>query len=162
MFIYSFRASTLRFFAVIGLAVAALAALIIFVPAYDGDGYTDTVASVKYDGIKTNEDMVKFLEQFGYSVTGEPIESVDVTLPDEFDRVFSGYNELQKAQGLDLSKYRGKTVTRYTYEVTNYPGENNGTVWANVIVRKGRVIGGDICSSDPNGFVHGFEKLSTE
>ena len=162
MFIYSFRASTLRFFAVMGLAVASLAALIIFVPAYDGGDYTDTAASVKYDGIKTNEDMVEFLEQFGYSVSGEPIESVDVTLPDEFDRVFSGYNELQKAQGLDLTKYRGKTVTRYTYEVTNYPGENESPVWANVIVRKGRVIGGDICSSDPKGFIHGFEKPQTE
>ena len=157
MFIYSFRASTLRFFAVLTLAVAALAALIIFVPAYESDGFTDTAASVSYEDVETNEDRIKFLEQFGYTVSSEPIESVELTLPDDFDRVFSGYNELQKAQGLDLGKYKGKTVTRYTYEVTNYP-DAGGSVWANLIVRKDRVIGGDICSSTPNGFIHGFER----
>lgn len=162
MFIYSLRASTLRFFAVVGLAVAALAALIIFVPAYDGESPASTASSVKYDGIKTNEDMKSFLAQFGYTVSDEPVESADVTIPDEFDRVFSGYNELQKAQGLDLSKFKGKTVTRYTYEVTNYPGHRDGGVWANLIVRKGRVIGGDICSSDPTGFIHGFEMGGNE
>ena len=34
MFVYTCRAGTIRFFAVIVLAVAALAALVIFVPAY--------------------------------------------------------------------------------------------------------------------------------
>ena len=164
MFIYSFRASSLRFFAVITLSVAALAALIIFVPAYDPEGGADAAGistgitvSINYDKIKTNEDRINFLGQFGYTVVPDPVESTEVTVPRNFDRVFSGYNELQKAQGLDLAKYKGKTVTRYTYEVTNYDGED-GKVWANVIVYRNRVIGGDICSADPGGFIHGFAK----
>lgn len=163
MFIYSFRASTLRFFAVMGLAAAALAALIIFVPTYQPKEASPAVPSVQmkveYDKIKTNEDRIKFLGQFGYQVSREPVESVEVKVPADFDRVFSGYNELQKTQGLDLSKYKGKTVTRYTYEIENYPEDKNtggGKVWANLIVWRGRVIGGDICSADPSGFIHGF------
>ena len=158
MFMYSFRASTLRVFALLILAAGALAALIIFVPAYESEGYSDTAAKISYDKIETNEDRIAFLSQFGYKVSGDPIESVELTLPDDFDRVFSGYNELQKAQGLDLAKYKGKTVTRYTYEVVGYPGYEDEKVYANLIVRKNRIIGGDICSAEPNGFIHGFER----
>ena len=157
MFIYSFKASTLRFFAVLLLAATALVALIVFVPTYDSTA-SEAGVSISYDNVKTNEDRIKFLGQFGYNVSSEPIESVEVTLPDEFDRVFSGYNELQKAQGLDLSKYKNKQVMRYTYEVTNYPSAPQTKVWANVIVWRGKVIGGDICSADPSGFIHGFER----
>ena len=143
------------------LAVAALAALVIFVPAYQpvsaGADSSDEAVRISYDRIKTNEDRVKFLSQFGYEVSEDPLETVEITLPEKFDKVYAGYNELQKAQGLDLSKYRRKTVMRYTYEVKNYDGYNGGRVLANVIVYRGRVIGGDVCSADPQGFVHGFE-----
>lgn len=159
MFIYSFRASSLRFFALLLLAAGALTALIVFVPAYEPEQrYDDTAASISYDKIETNEERIAFLSQFGYKVSGEPIESVELTLPDDFDRVFSGYNELQKAQGLDLTKYKGKTVTRYTYEVTDYPGHEGERIYANLIVRKNRIIAGDICSAEPSGFIHGFER----
>ena len=67
------------------------------------------------------------------------------------------YNELQRGQGLDLAKYRGKEVTRYTFRVTNYP-DYKGDVMANVIVWHNRAVGGDICSSDVTGFIHGFER----
>lgn len=161
MFVYTCRAATIRFFAVIVLAVAALAALVIFVPAYQpvsaGADSSDEAVRISYDRIKTNEDRVKFLSQFGYEVSEDPIETVEITLPEKFDKVYAGYNELQKAQGLDLSRYRRKTVMRYTYEVKNYDGYNGGKVLANVIVYRGRVIGGDVCSADPQGFVHGFE-----
>ena len=162
MFIYSFRASSLRFFALLLLAAGALTALIIFVPAYEPQEYDSTVASISYEGIETNEDRIAFLSQFGYKVSGEPIESVELTLPDDFDRVFSGYNELQKAQGLDLTKYKGKTVTRYTYEVTDYPGREGEKIYANLIVRKNRIIAGDICSAEPSGFIHGFERAESQ
>jgi hypothetical protein len=71
--------------------------------------------------------------------------------------VFAAYNELQRTQGLDLTPYAGKTVERYTYTVTNYNGFD-GTVLANLLVYRGRVIGGDVCSADTNGFLHGFSK----
>lgn len=161
MFIYSLRASTLKFFAVICVSLAALIALIAFIPAYgsDGDGYVASGKDVdiQYDGIKTNEDRINFLKQFGWEVVNDPKESVEVTIPAEFDKIFTGYNEIQRRQGLDLSKYKKKNVMRYTYEVTNYEGAT-GTVYANILVYRGRVIGGDICSADVNGFIHGFEK----
>ena len=51
--------------------------------------------------------------------------------------------------------------TRYTYEVTNYP-DYDGTVYISLLVYKDKVVAGDVCSADVNGFVHGFEAPETE
>lgn len=161
MFVYSMKAGTLKFFGVICLSLALLITLIAFVPTL-ADGAIAANASgegsdYSYDKIKSSSDVVNFLSQFGWTVNGSAIECEDVTIPAEFDKVFAGYNEIQKEQGLDLSKYKKKKVTRYTMEVTNYEGYE-GRVFANVIVYRNKVVGGDICSADVSGFVHGFEK----
>lgn len=158
MFIYSLRARTLKLFAVICVALTAVITLIAFVPAYGAD--SEAVSKdmeIDYTGVKTNEDRIEFLRQFGWEVRAEPKETAEVTIPAEFDKIFTGYNEIQKRQGLDLSDYKKKKVMRYTYEVTNYTGAD-GVVYANILVYRNRVIGGDICSADVSGFIHGFEK----
>lgn len=161
MFIYSFRASTIKLVGVICVALTVLITLIAFVPTYAITSQTSATpeqsVNYSYDKIKSAEDAAAFLSQFGWTVTAEPIETKTVTIPAEFDKVFAAYNEMQKEQGLNLSKYKNKDVTRYTFSVTNYP-DYTGTVYANVLVYRNRVVGGDICSADVSGFVHGFEK----
>ena len=133
MFVYSLKASTLKFFAVVCVALTALVMMITFIPSYDGGEFkyitTGNEAEINYSKIKTNEDRIKFLEQFGWKVNENPVEEVEVTVPESFYKIFIGYNEIQKRQGLDLSKYKGKNVMRYTYEITNYEGES-GKVYA--------------------------------
>lgn len=158
MFVYSVRATTIKFFGVVCVALAALVTLVAFVPTYVAD---DTAAAVSdgeisYEKIKSAEDAATFLGQFGWQVDAASVQTVEVKMPEQFDKVFMGYNELQKRQGLDLSKYTGKSVTRYTFTVTNYK-DAEGTVYANVLVYRNRVIGGDLCSADVTGFVSGFE-----
>ena len=156
MFIYSLKASTLKFFGVIGIAVVTIAALIFFVPTYSSDTTAQIAAmneSISFDNVKSADDGIKFLSQYGWQVEVTPVEQCEITVPREFDKVMTSYNEIQKQQGLDLSKYCKKTAGRYTYKVTNYP-EYNGTVYANIIVYKNRVIAGDICSADAKGFIH--------
>lgn len=159
MFVYSMRASTVKLVGVICVALTVLITLIAFVPTYGIAGSTDADAEVtySYDKIKTVSDAAAFLSQFGWKVDPTPTEIKAVTIPGEFDKVFAAYNELQKAQGLNLSKYKSREVTRYTFRITNYEGYD-GTVLANVLVYRNRVVGGDICSADASGFVHGFEK----
>jgi hypothetical protein len=160
MFIYSMRANTLKFFAVICLALTALIALVAFVPTYvtnNDSVQAGASISYNYEKIKSNEDRINFLKQFGWEVESEPIKEQQVTIPKDFDKVFAAYNEIQRKQGLDLASFKKKTVMRYTYTVTNYP-DYEGEVYVNIIVYKNRVIGGDVCSADVNGFVHGFER----
>ena len=160
MFIYSFHANTIKFFAVICLALTALIALIAFVPGQVADYEYSMVgadASYNYEKIKSNEDRINFIKQFGWEVDPQALSEQEVQIPKEFDKIFSAYNEIQRRQGLDLSSFKKKNVMRYTYTVTNYPSYE-GTVDINILVYRNTVIGGDVCSADVNGFVHGFER----
>lgn len=157
MFVYSMRAGTVKLIGIVCVALTVLITLIAFVPTYTLSSETSANAEYNYEKIKTESDVVSFLSQFGWTVDPSPVEVKTVTIPAELDKIFAAYNELQKEQGLNLSKYKNKDVTRYTFAVTNYPSYE-GTVYANVLVYRNRVIAGDICSADPNGFIHGFEK----
>ena len=157
MFVCSVRAGTLRFAGVVTLALVALVALIALVPTDAAVAAMGDASEIRYENVRDNEARRSFLAQFGWQVSDTECESASVTVPAEFDKVFSSYNEMQKAQGLDLTSYRGRTVERYTYTVTNYEGYE-GTVYANLLVYRGRVIGGDICAADASGFLHGFNK----
>ncbi|MBQ7338913.1 MAG: DUF4830 domain-containing protein [Clostridia bacterium] len=165
MFVYSVRATTIKFFGVVCVALATLITVIAFVPDYvagtgdvqvGAESGDETVQVISYEKVKTAEDAAKFLSQFGWEVNLSDVEEVDVTLPSSFDKILTAYNELQMRQGLNLSKYKNKAVVRYTFNVTNYPGVD-GPVLANVLVYRNRVIGGDICSADITGFVTGFD-----
>ena len=160
MFIYSFHANTIKFFAVVCLALTALITLIAFVPsAVEGEdaALVGVNATYNYERIKSNEDRINFIKQFGWEVDPDAIKEQEVLIPKEFDKIFAAYNEIQRGQGLDLSTFKKKNVMRYTYTVTNYP-DYEGEVYINILVYRNTVIGGDVCSADINGFVHGFER----
>lgn len=150
MFIYSVRASTVKFFAFVILTLALVVGAVSLgeeqAVLASGAG-----TEIDYSGIKTLEDRVAFIGRFGVRVDADSEESCPFTMPESFDRVIVGYNELQKRQGLDLSKYAGKRVTRYTYEVENYKSEEQ--VLVNLFVYRGKVVACDISTADPEGFV---------
>ena len=146
MFIYSIRASTVKFFAFLVLTLALVVGVAVF-STEQAVMASGTATEVKYDGIRTREDRVGFVERFGIRVAPESEESCAFSMPESFDRVIVGYNELQKKQGLDLSKYKNKRVTRYTYRVV---GEDS---YANLFVYRGKIVACDISSASPDGFV---------
>lgn len=115
----------------------------------------DSEVKVAKAAAKTEEQRIDFLESFGWQVEPEADEVVEVQIPKEFDDVFTNYNAIQKTQGYNLEKYAGKRCKRYTYVVTNYPGQTDN-VRANILVYKDKVIGGDVCSLELGGFMHGF------
>jgi len=123
-----------------------------------GSSNETETAKTSYKNIKTNDDRIAFLVSFGWEVSAEPVEIEEVVIPKEFDSVYAEYNEIQKYQSLDLMNYKGKKVKRYTYEILNYPTGEKG-VHANILIYDDRIIGGDICSSSFEGFMHGFEKI---
>ena len=150
MFIYTVRGRTVKFVMILVLMVV-LTVLVGVLGGGESLLVSASAAEIDYSEIKTNEDRVRFIESFGIEVEDEAVEEKSFTMPESFDRVILGYNELQKKQGLDLSKYAKKKVQRYTYLVTNYDDE--GTVYANIFVWRGRVVACDISSANPEGFV---------
>lgn len=162
VFIYSLRASTLKFFGVTTAALIALVTLLFFIPTADiaaEASELEITEAVSFEKIKTAQDRLNFLQSLGWEVETAPTEEVEVTIPAEFDKIFQSYNELQRKQGFDLSKYHKKQVKRYTYRVTNYP-DYSGDVYVSIIMYKNRVIGGDVSSADANGFIHGLDMQS--
>lgn len=105
----------------------------------------------------TNEARVKFLTDLGWEVNTTPTESMQVRIPKESAEVFTRYNELQKSQGFDLTGYAGKTVMRYVYQISNFPGATE-PVYATILVSDDKIIGGDITDTAPGGRIHGFVK----
>ena len=162
MFIYSVSAPKLKITALFLAFALCFVALCFVIPGeaepYSGDILTSVPGFDKkdFENIKESKDRISFLEKCGWTVEETPKSVSEVTIPLEFDSVYEKYNMLQKAQGLDLKNYKGKNAKLYTYVVTNY--DYNGTVYANLLICNDKIIGGDICSANQNGFIHGFSK----
>ena len=151
MFITSVKVSTIKIAAVL-LALGAIIAVAMW---SHGQIAVQADANPKNAGITTNQKRVQFLESYGWKVDAEPLEVMEVTIPKTFDAVYKNYNALQKKQGFDLTKYAGKRVKRWTYNVTNYPGVSEG-VRANLLIYNDAVIGGDVSTVALDGFMQGL------
>ena len=131
--------------------IAAIAALLFL----GGGDSRPTANMTTAPAADTNDARVKFLTDLGWDVTASPAEAAEVKIPRDADEVFDRYNELQKSQGYDLSKYAGKKVMRYVYKINNYPDAKE-PVYATLLVYKDKIIGGDITDTTPGGRVRGF------
>ena len=150
MFMYTVRATSLRFALVLVLSVSVLVLLLLFGGGESVYAMADGEV-IHYSGVRTKEERMDFLKQFGIEVKEESEQTENFTVSETLDRVLLSYNELQKKQGLDLSKYTGKRLVRYTYEVTNC--ERDGTVYVNLFVSRGRVVAGDVSGEGDAEFV---------
>ena len=151
MFVLTAKLSKSKLIAAGVILLAAIALIILLATS----GGSDTPSGTAPIG-ETNDDRVAYLATFGWSVNAEPTQTQKVKIPDTTEnKVFARYNDLQKSQGFDLTDYAGKEVMRYVYEILNYP-DASAPVYASVLVCDGRVIGGDITNSAPDGVIHGF------
>lgn len=112
-----------------------------------------SAVSAEVRGMKNNESRVTYLEGLGWKVSAEPIAAEELIIPETFDESYDAYLELQTKQGFRLSEYCGKRIKRYTYEVMNHPSGEAG-VQAALLIYKNRLIGGEVLSVQPNGFIH--------
>lgn len=135
--------------------LAALACLFAAGPLVPAARQTAAISDPSEKGIRSNEDRREYLQQLGWEVSPEPIATQELQIPNQMDDRYEEYLSLQSQQGFDLSNYAGKRVKRYTYEVYNYPSGETG-VQANLLMYRNTVIGGEVLSPQPNGFLHGL------
>lgn len=139
----------------IAIGLAAAVFLIVAAIMLLGEPSTPTGAAP----VSTNDGRVSFLKGFGWEVNASPTESSQVKIPAAGSTVFDRYNTLQKSQGYDLTPYAGKTVMRYVYRITNYPGATE-PVYATLLVYRNEIIGGDVTDTAAKGVIHGFKMPS--
>lgn len=101
-------------------------------------------ASASGVDLSTNDKRIQYIKTLGVTLVSDNYISKAVVIPMEFGAVYSKYNALQKEIGYDLSKYKGKEVTVYTYTC-------KGDTVVNLIIFKGKLIGGDISNTRLGG-----------
>lgn len=109
--------------------------------------------------MRTEEERQSFIASMGWETEPEYTECRSVTIPEEFGDVYEQYNDLQKQQGFDLTKYKGRTAEVYTYPVLNYEGHTEkDCMKLTLIVYNGELIGGDVCCTELGGFMQGLKR----
>lgn len=131
---------------VVGVAVAAI--------LFASQGAREKAAMYR---MTSEHQRQEFISELGWETDEEYDTCRIVIIPQEFDEVYTSYNDLQKQQGFDLEEYKGKTVEIYSYPVHNYPGESD--VMLSLMVYNGQLIGGDVCSTAIDGFMQGLKRL---
>jgi hypothetical protein len=142
------------------IAVLVLAAVLIGIILIAGSISRSNASNAKETAalsavVKNNDQRVKYLNSLGWEVDKDPIEEQKVVIPREFSDIYKRYNDIQIAQGFDLTKYSGIEAQRYTYKVRNYP-EATGNVVADIIVYRNQIIAGDVQSNAFDGFMVGL------
>ena len=130
------------------LAIAAALFLIVVLA-----GIQRNAASGK---VESAEDAAEYLLGLGWEVDQNAVTIQTTVLPEYFDNTISAYNKLQLEQGFDLTEQAGREITVYLFPVTNYPNAS-GDVLACLMTCKDKVIGGDIHSSELDGFMHALK-----
>lgn len=155
MFVFSFKASTLKYIGVMGLCTMAIVLTVSAVPdasrlSAPVSAETSAENKISFKNIDSNKKRVQFLENCGWQVDSDAVSEGEAYIPDEFDEVYEKYNELQKKDGLNLEKYRSKKVDAFVYRVVTSDGKD---ALATILIYKNRIIGGDVSSPESDGFV---------
>ncbi|MBQ9756813.1 MAG: DUF4830 domain-containing protein [Clostridia bacterium] len=108
----------------------------------------------------TNDMIVKYIETLGWQIDSVPSEITHLTLPEHFDAVYETYSAVQTHSGFPFADFKGKRVTRYTYNVLNHKNSKTSKVTAGVFVYENTIIGAEISSGDMNGFMHAITETA--
>lgn len=157
MFVISIKSEKMKQIFAVGLVlVLAVIGGVVYVSSSEATPAASIGGVIMKAG--TQQERVSFFSQFGWEIEEDPVEVKEVIIPTEFDETYTEYNEIQKVQGLDLEPYKGVRVKMWCYEIKNYPGyeTKSGTVHGNILVYDGIVVGGDVSSTELDGFMHGF------
>ena len=158
MFVFSVKTTKKQMISIIVCVVMPIAILVVAI-AWPSDR-TAATGTQPYTPVAaaSDEARIGFLKTLGYEASPSTAEVKEVLIPDEFDEVFQNYNTIQAEAGMDLEPYHGKRVKCWSYRVDNYPGEDN--VLAHLYVYNDKIIGGDICSTKLDGFMHGLTAMN--
>ena len=134
----------------------ALTGLIVIVISFVSNHNGKTADAPAQISCASDEERAAYLTSLGYRFKKD-YEQKSVTVPQTFNDVYTEYNDILQQQGFDLEPYKGKQVTVYTYQITNY--KKNKNVKADLMVADGVLIGADLCDpSAKDGFLIALEK----
>ncbi len=142
------------------ISIFALFVLLCTVTLLVGGTYHEPVPPQTLLGVdnkgENTGDRVRFLSSLGYNVNVGAEQTKEITIPMEFNDVYTAYNDFQLNIGTDLFDYRGSACLSCSYPLQGDDEQYS----VNLLVYKGRIIGGDICSASLDGEMRSLGKNS--
>ena len=145
MFAVNIRVSKIK---LILFICAAVVMAVLIIAVYNKSQKQQAIKPV----CNNEQEIISYIASFGVTVATDSVKVDTVIVPSEFNEVYTNYNKLQIEQGFDLTKYKGKQLTRYTFSVTNYSQEGFD-VFAEILLYDNKVVAADVYSTNVDGFI---------
>ena len=122
---------------------------------------TRTVAvAAPVDRIESAQDIQTWFTGYGLDVDGASITADKVKIPRKWDDSFSAFNGVVQQSGMDLARYKGKTVEKWTALI---PAASSGETsrCGVLLVYKKKAVGAYLLEK-PSGIVLGLQDARNE
>ena len=152
MFVVTLNKTSLKRFG-IGAMCCALVAFSALLGRYISTRTVSVSASV--NKIESAQDIQTWFMGYGLDVDGASITADKVKIPRKWDDSFSAFNGVVQQSGLDLARYKGKTVEKWTALI---PAASKGDLsqYGVLLVYRKKAIGAYLLEK-PSGTVTGIK-----
>lgn len=116
-----------------------------------------TASAASVSKIESTQDIQTWFTGYGLEVDPASITADKVKIPRKWDDSFSAFNTVVTQSGLDLTRYKGKTVEKWVAVV---PAQSSGdtTCYAVLLVYKKKAVGAYLLEK-PSGVVTGLADM---
>jgi hypothetical protein len=155
MFVVTLNKSVLR-----RLGVGVMCCAVVAVSAVLGRYISTravTASASTVSKIENAQDIQTWFTGYGLEVDQASITADKVKIPRKWDDSFSAFNTVVTQSGLDLTRYKGKTVEKWLAKI---PAQSSGdsTCYGVLLVYKKRAIGAYLLEK-PSGIVTGLKDM---
>lgn len=156
MFVVTLNKASLKKFG-IGAMCCALVAFSALLGRYISTRTVSVSASV--NKIESAQDIQTWFMGYGLDVDGASITADKVKIPRKWDDSFSAFNGVVQQSGMDLTRYKGKTVEKWTALI---PAASRGDVssYGVLLVYRKKAVGAYLLEK-PSGVVTGLKDAQT-
>ena len=118
---------------------------------------TVTVSAAAVNRIESAQDIQTWFTGYGLDVDGASITADKVKIPRKWDDSFSAFNGVVQQSGMDLARYKGKTVEKWTALI---PAASSGETsrYGVLLVYKKKAVGAYLLER-PSGVVVGLKDM---
>ena len=156
MFVVTLNQTSLKKFG-LGVACCALVVFSAMLGRYISTRTAPVAASV--NKIESAQDIQTWFTGYGLDVDGATITADKVKIPRKWDDSFSAFNGVVQQSGMDLTRYKGKTVEKWTALI---PAASRGEAssYGVLLVYRKKAVGAYLLEK-PSGTVTGLKDAQT-
>ena len=143
----------------VGIACCALVVFSAMLGRYISGRSVAAVAAASGNRIESAQDIQTWFTGYGLEVDGATIAADKVKIPRKWDDSFSAFNGVVQQSGMDLTRYKGKTVEKWT-ALLPAASKGESSSYGVLLVYKKKAVGAYLLEK-PSGIVTGLKDAQT-